>query len=205
MEIHMDKIVHAILIDSSARAIKVVRLGDDHLKSAYELIGCELIEAAHRMPNGDVVYVDEEGAINPKGTGRFMFQGMVFQGRGLIVNESGEDWTAPHSPFLQLIRQIELEPGKPVPPFTPASILADIVGGKFKVMEDRDYDGFAGALPGSLICYDLGDEHWTVIISPGESQEEALSVHAYLFPSVEADGPQDEASYELTSTGWSEI
>jgi hypothetical protein len=202
----MDKIVHAILIDAAARTIKVVLLGEDHLQSAYKLIGCELIEAAVRLPNGDVVYVDEEALVKrdpPEGS--FMFQGRAFKGNGLIVNESGEDWTAPHSPVIQLFRDIVLPPAKPVPTFTTADILAAIVGGSFKVMSDHDYDGFAGAQPGSLICYDFGQDHWTVIVSPGEPSEEAISVHAYLFPSVEADGPQDEASYVLTSTGWSEI
>lgn len=202
----MDKIVHAILIDAAARAIKVVQLGDDHLKSAYQLIGCEMIEAATRLPNGDVVYVDEEAPVkaNPP-EGSFMFQGRVFKGNGLIVNESGEDWTAPHSPVIQLFRDIVLPNPKPVPTFTLADILAAIVGGQFEVMTDHDYAWFAGAQPGSLICYNFGQDHWTVIVSPGESQEEAISVHAYLFPSVEAYGPQDEAAYELTYTGWSEI
>ncbi len=111
----MDKIVHAILIDAAARAIKVVQLGEDHLQSAYKLIGCDLIEAATRLPNGDVVYVDEEALVkaNPP-EGSFMFQGRVFKGNGLIVNESGEDWTAPPSPVIFDMARF------PSPRFTPS-------------------------------------------------------------------------------------
>lgn len=206
----MTKIVHVILIDSVAKVIKVVRIDpEDNLGSAYRLIGCELIEAATRLPNGDVVYVDEEGRLNGA-KGRFMFNGQMFIGRGLIVNEiivdEDDGWTAPRSPFMELITGIEFEPGPVEPPFSVAEILASIVRGKFKVMETRDYEAFAGANPGSLICYDM--EQWTVIVSPGNAgdlDKEAISVHAYLFPSVEADGPQDEANYELTIHGWQEI
>lgn len=206
----MDKIVHAILIDSPSKAIRVVQINpDDPLASAYALIGCTMIEAATRLPNGDVVYVDEEALIKrERPTGEFMFAGRKFIGKGLIVNESGEDWTAPHSPIMGLFGSIEFAPGAPEPTFTTKDILAGMAGGKFKVMQSSDFDGFAGAAEGSLICYDFGDDHWTVIVAPGNAgdlDKEALSVHAYLFPSIEASGPQDEASYELTIHGWQEI
>jgi hypothetical protein len=54
------KIRHAILIDPAQRKITIVELGDDDLKSAYEHIGCEMIEAVVRLSNGDTLYVDEE-------------------------------------------------------------------------------------------------------------------------------------------------
>ena len=107
----MDKIVHAIRINAAEKKIEVVQLGADHLKSAYELIGCEMIEAAVRLPNGDVVYVDEEALIKrEKPVGKFLFGGRGwFLGNGLIVNESSDDWTAPHSPVIQLFQAITFE------------------------------------------------------------------------------------------------
>lgn len=198
----MDKIVHAILIDSAAKTIKVVLLGEDHLQSAYQLIGCELIEAAIRLPNGDVLFVDEEGLINGRAVGAFMFSGQVFQGRGLIVNESGEDWTAPHSPVIQLFRAIRFEPGPAEPTFSIADILAALAGGKFKVMSEHDYDAFADCLPGSLICWDW--DGWTVIVAPGDSDSDGvLSIHAYKFSST--DKPSTDEAFMLERDGWQEI
>ena len=107
----MDKIVHAILINAAEKKISVVELGQDHLRSAYEHIGCEMIEAAVRLPNGDVVYVDEEALVKrERPQGKFQFAGRGwFIGNGLIVNESDEDWTAPHSPVIQLFQAITFE------------------------------------------------------------------------------------------------
>jgi hypothetical protein len=202
----MDKIVHAILIDSPARAIRVVRVDPSRaLQSAYDLLNCEVIEAATRLPNGDVVYVDEEGVIKPKGLGHFKFQGREFHGMGLIVNEANDDWTAPHSPVVELFRSIEFSPGPAEPPFGAAEIIAAMLDSRFRLMTENDYEPFAGAQPRSAIAYDL--EGWTVIVGPGNAGDldrEALSVHAYKYPSP-TEKDDEELAYELTVGGWNSL
>jgi hypothetical protein len=110
------KIRHAILIDPAQRKITVVELGDDDLKSAYEHIGCEMIEDAVRLRNGDTLYVDEEALIKkdrPKG--KFQFDGKGwFLGKGLIVNDveitgEGNEWTAPRSAVIDLFKSVVFE------------------------------------------------------------------------------------------------
>lgn len=197
----MDKIVHGILIDPVNRAINVVRLDGDHLEAAYRHIGCETIEPVRRYPNNDVLFVDEDARISGKPQTAFMFDGQVFLGRGLIVNEpqGEEDWTAPRSPFIELISKIVFQPPEVVPPFTVADILTGLVGGKFRPMAENDFDAFADCLPGSLIAWDFAG--WTVLVCPGDSEREgAISVHAYKFASTEP-GSQDLA-YQLVQQGW---
>ena len=199
----MDKIVHGILIDPATKNVSAVRINpDDPLKSAYEHIGCDLIEPAKRLPNGDVLFVDEEGLINGRTVGAFMFAGQVFKGKGLLVNESTDDWTAPHSPIIEILRMIEFTPDETQPSFTTADILAWMIGGKFRVMTKNDFDAFADALPGSLICWDMSG--WTVLVCPGDSERDGpISVHAYKFSGTEH--PSHDLAYMLTREGWEEF
>jgi hypothetical protein len=199
---NVTKIIHGLLIDAVARKVTVVGINpNDQLRSAYRHIGCDMIEAAVRLPNGDVLYVDEEALVKrDKPKGSFMFAGQVFVGNGLIVNEMGDDWTAPMSPIAQIIHSIEFPPGIAEPPFDCAEILAAMVTGQFHVMTRQDYEPFLGAQLGSVICYDL--KGWTVIVSPGKHDEEAISAHAYYFPDPEFQGPEDESYWMLNTNGW---
>jgi hypothetical protein len=198
------KIIHALLVDPIAQKVDVVTINPtDELSSAYRHICCDLIEAGYRDPNGDVIYVDEEGLMNDKAKGFFSYRGNSFKGRGLIVNECGDCWTAPKSPIVQLLRDITFPKAMEEPPFDRADILAAMVTGQFHVMTKRDYEPFLDAQPGSVICYDL--KGWTVIVSPGEASEEAISVHAYYFPDPERQGPQEESNWMLTTDGWSNL
>lgn len=202
----MDKIVHSILIDPSTCSISVVRINpDDTFGSAYRHIGCEVIEPAKRLPNGDVLFVDEEALISNRDSGAFMFAGQVFKGRGLLVNEHPETemWTAPHSPVIELIRMIQFPPSEGVPSFTTADILAAVAGGQFRHMKDTDYDAFADCPAGSLICWDM--RGWVVIVCPGDTvREGAISAHAYKFNDPEEPSMAGVAdlAYELTREGW---
>jgi hypothetical protein len=113
----MDKRVrHAILIDPAERKVSIVELGSDDLKSAYEHIQCDMIEAAVRLANGDVVYVDEEALVKrDKPKGRFQFAGQGwFLGKGLIVNDievtgEGNEWTAPRSAVIDLFKSVKFQ------------------------------------------------------------------------------------------------
>lgn len=114
----MAKIVHAILVDPELRKISVVEIGVDNFQSAYDLIGCEMIECAYRFPNGDALYVDEEALVKAnRPVGLFKFQGHgPFLGKGLIVNDieitgEGNEWTAPHGAFVALVQSVKFVEG----------------------------------------------------------------------------------------------
>ena len=54
--------MRGIIIDSDINTNMLVELNkDDILQDMYDLLGCRMVEIGYRFPNGDVLFVDEEG------------------------------------------------------------------------------------------------------------------------------------------------
>jgi hypothetical protein len=97
---------NCIFIDAENRRITPHEVGEDY-RDITKAIGCELMEVATYLPNGDVIYVDEEGRIN--GTKHyFVYDGNVFAGNGLVVGtgEEGETISC-KTEELNLARKVE--------------------------------------------------------------------------------------------------
>ena len=77
----------AILIDSAAREVRAVEIPDNHITERLrELIGGWICHAA-TLPNGDTLYVDDEGLLKASTT-FFQFKGRDDQplaGNGVLV------------------------------------------------------------------------------------------------------------------------
>jgi hypothetical protein len=76
----------AILIDAEGRGVREVEI-DGTLEDTYKVMGVQMIEVATYLPNGDCIYVDEEGLINGEVLGWFEVYGahQPFAGNGLVV------------------------------------------------------------------------------------------------------------------------
>lgn len=60
--------MRAILINAARRTITEIDIEKRHnsgLDGLLQAIGCDVIEMAMNYPNGDVLYVDEEGLLKP--------------------------------------------------------------------------------------------------------------------------------------------
>ena len=88
----------AIKIDSYANTITEVEIGTDFSEISRN-IGCDLFCIGHTLPNGDTLFVDDEGWLNGNVTRAFGFDGRVMAGNGLIVgsNRSGDSVSAKSS------------------------------------------------------------------------------------------------------------
>ncbi len=80
--------MRAILIDASKNAIKEVEI-DESIESVYKTMEAEIIEVGFYINGTDCCYIDEEGRINGTKT-RFMYDGQIFAGNGLIVGTTKE-------------------------------------------------------------------------------------------------------------------
>ena len=88
----------AIKIDAYANTITEVEIGTD-FREISRNIGCDLFCIGHTLPNGDTLFVDDEGWLNGNVTRAFGFDGRVMAGNGLIVgsNRSGDSVSAKSS------------------------------------------------------------------------------------------------------------
>lgn len=88
----------AIKIDSYANTITEVEIGND-FREISRNIGCDLFCIGHTLPNGDTLFVDDEGWLNSNVTRAFSFDGRVLAGNGLILgsNRSGNSISAKSS------------------------------------------------------------------------------------------------------------
>lgn len=114
----MNKIFHGILIDPIDRECSVVKIDADNiLQSLYDHIECDMMELCAHQPNGDVIYVDEEGLFK-EGLRSFQVLGVhqPFFGRGLIL---GRNLTAPRLPYITWINKISFSPQFEVGSVTP--------------------------------------------------------------------------------------
>lgn len=79
----------AILIDAKNQQVRYVE-NKGQLEDMYQALGVEMIEIAKYYPNGDTLYVDEEGLINGTDFG-FEINGLIFMGNGIIYGTNRED------------------------------------------------------------------------------------------------------------------
>lgn len=73
----------AYKIDAYRNIITEVAIGD--YRDIYKQIECGTFTVASYLPNGDTLYVDDEGFLNEKVTRGFMFNGRFFAGNGLLL------------------------------------------------------------------------------------------------------------------------
>lgn len=80
----------AYKIDAYANRIDEVTVGE--YTDIYLHIGCDTFTIADQLPNGDTLYVDDEGYLNASVTRGFFWNGSFFAGCGLLLgsNDEGE-------------------------------------------------------------------------------------------------------------------
>lgn len=103
----------AIFIDAANRSVREVELPNPkevgysaYNREIYKLLGegTERMELAVRLPNNDVIFVDEEGIFNPK-SGGFSFNGShTFMGNGIVCGGTNEGASASVKAIIEDIR-----------------------------------------------------------------------------------------------------
>lgn len=81
----------AYKVDSYNNTITTIEMSDD-FREISENIGCDLFCVGRTLPNGDTLFVDDEGFMNTNVTRGFMFDGQFFAGNGILLggNRMGE-------------------------------------------------------------------------------------------------------------------
>ena len=83
--------VHAVLIDAVNRKVEDVQI-EPTLAEYYRLIDCDCVAIGESFPNGDVLFVDDNGLLkSPKHFFKLTANGQAFAGNGLILGEEVED------------------------------------------------------------------------------------------------------------------
>lgn len=101
--------MRAILIDAAQGTVQEIDTVGD-LDALYGLIHCQMIEVAHEFPNGDVLYVDEEGLL--KQPQRFFDIGahQPFAGNGVIIGCDGNGETvAAATPIDEIVGKVSFQ------------------------------------------------------------------------------------------------
>ncbi len=82
--------IKAVLIDVHEKKISEVEIVPE-LRNYYELLKCECITIGDTFPNGDVLFVDDNGLlVNPRKFFKLTMNGYEFAGNGLIVGTDPE-------------------------------------------------------------------------------------------------------------------
>ncbi len=76
----------AYKIDAYKNTITEVSIKD--YKDIYIQVECDTFTVAATLPNGDTLYVDDEGYLNEHVTRGFMFNGCFFAGNGLLLGST---------------------------------------------------------------------------------------------------------------------
>lgn len=93
--------MRAVLIDAKSRTVTDVDYSGDY-KDIYKLIGCDLFTLVRNLPDGDELFVDDEGLLKLTGDSPFFsipWYPSPLAGSGLIVsadNASGDTTDAKH-------------------------------------------------------------------------------------------------------------
>lgn len=102
----------AIFINTQEKTVTEVDIKGD-LDSWYKLIGCDLVEIAARLDNGDIILVDEEGLWKSP-TEFFTFEyaeytNYPFAGNGLVIGGDGENTTDAKSTLAEITQKIKFQ------------------------------------------------------------------------------------------------
>jgi hypothetical protein len=79
----------AIFIDAKNRQVSIVE-NKGQLEDKYLTLNVNMVEIGRYYPNGDTLWVDEEGLINGTDYG-FILDGIEFVGNGLIYGTNREN------------------------------------------------------------------------------------------------------------------
>ena len=81
----------AYKVDPYNNVITTIEMSDDY-REISENIGCDLFCVGRTLPNGDTLFVDDEGFMKESVTRGFMFDGQFFAGNGILLgcNRAGE-------------------------------------------------------------------------------------------------------------------
>lgn len=86
--------MRAILIDAAARTITEIDIEKGADSGAHALeraIGCDIFQMAMNYPNGDVLYVDEEGLLKPAPHWFRVRSGhQAFAGNGVLLGSDNQ-------------------------------------------------------------------------------------------------------------------
>ena len=119
----------AYKIDAYTNTITELEMSEDY-REISQNIGCELFCVAKTLPNGDTLFVDDEGWLNPRVTRAFQFDGRVFAGNGVVLgcNGGGESESVKIKE-LQIAKLVRFAP----PSFAISQEMRDAAMGSWKV------------------------------------------------------------------------
>jgi hypothetical protein len=79
----------AIFIDAKNRQVSIIE-NKGQLEDKYLILDVNMVEIGRYYPNGDTLWVDEEGLINGTDYG-FQLDGVEYMGNGLIYGTNREN------------------------------------------------------------------------------------------------------------------
>lgn len=96
-----------ILINTETREVREIEI-EKGLKAIYEAMGVDMIEVATYLPNGDCIYVDEEGMFGLNAESVFFDVGahQPFVGNGLVIGTGRNGNSASCKSTLEEIRKL---------------------------------------------------------------------------------------------------
>lgn len=83
--------VHAVFINAAECSVTNVEI-EPGLNEYYKLIGCDIVAIGMHFPNGDILFVDDNGLLkDPRNFFKLSPHGTTFAGNGLIIGREVED------------------------------------------------------------------------------------------------------------------
>ena len=106
------KTIKAYKIDAYLNRIDTIEIRADDIHDMHKAIGCELFCVGKNLPNGDSLYVDDEGWMNGSVTRGFFFDGNFFAGNGLVLglNRNSGASISVKTPELDLALKVKFPP-----------------------------------------------------------------------------------------------
>lgn len=123
------KKITAIKIDCNKNKVDEITINAGDFEEITRAIGCELFCVGARLPNGDILWVDDEGWINTNVKRAFEFGKMnVFAGNGLILGQTASgNSTNAKSKLLDVAMQVQFAPvGWEITPDIRAKAMASV-------------------------------------------------------------------------------
>lgn len=80
-----------IVIDAKKREVREVEVDSENWRAIAGVLGCDYFTIAESLPNGDALFVDDEGWLKANADG-FGFGEAIFAGSGFVLgsDEDGE-------------------------------------------------------------------------------------------------------------------